>query len=230
MSTSLRLLRRHVVESNLIEEITSRIGPHYDSHFAAARAVARRRRDRPVMNPRVIHRILSRGTEMESFGGKIRNCPIIVGKYATPRPKAIRGLLRKWWLEVVHIDATIHTVAMKDRELLAFFYHNWLLLIHPFQDGNGRTSRIFLNMLRLRWGLPWLIIEDRRKWGYYAQIAHQGNAWFRKEYPPKIYPTDDSRRYIRDPGPWWMRKSLEEIYADLPTGRVPMRISIRPRN
>lgn len=227
MSVSLRLLRRHVVESNLIEDITSRIGPHYDSHFAIAKAIAKRPLNRPVMNPCVIHRALSRGTEMEGFGGCVRNCYVSVGRYATPEPGVLPQLLELWWEDLVDTDRTAHELSVEHRELMAMFYHNWFLLIHPFRDGNGRTSRLFLNMLRLRWDLPWLIINDAEKWRYYAEIAHQGNVWFRKEYPTQIYPTNSSGRVIADPGAWWQYKSLSEIYEALPIGLVPIRTSVR---
>lgn len=39
--------------------------------------------------------------------------------------------------------------------------------IHPFEDGNGRTGRILMNIQRLRLGLPLLIIYDKEKGEYY---------------------------------------------------------------
>ena len=39
--------------------------------------------------------------------------------------------------------------------------------IHPFEDGNGRVGRILLNWMRVRAGLPILVIYDHRKKEYY---------------------------------------------------------------
>jgi fido (protein-threonine AMPylation protein) len=46
--------------------------------------------------------------------------------------------------------------------------------IHPFEDGNGRTGRILMNMQRLEIGLPLLIIhEGKEQFEYYK--------WFKEE-------------------------------------------------
>jgi len=39
--------------------------------------------------------------------------------------------------------------------------------IHPFEDGNGRTCRILMNIQRLKIGLPLLIIYNKDKSKYY---------------------------------------------------------------
>ena len=39
--------------------------------------------------------------------------------------------------------------------------------IHPFEDGNGRTGRILMNIQRLKIGLPILIIYEKHKFKYY---------------------------------------------------------------
>jgi hypothetical protein len=44
--------------------------------------------------------------------------------------------------------------------------HFFLGFIHPFGDGNGRTSRFVMNYLRLVAGLPWLIVPVERRSEY----------------------------------------------------------------
>jgi fido (protein-threonine AMPylation protein) len=79
----------------------------------------------------------------------------------------------------------------KERERIARLLHDLLLCIHPFEDGNGRTSRLVLNMLRLRWGLPWLVIESRKKRFYYRSIEHTQETIFRPFFPD-VFPKDNS--------------------------------------
>ena len=46
--------------------------------------------------------------------------------------------------------------------------HIWFEKIHPFEDGNGRTGRILMNIQRLNAGLPLLIIhEGKEQMEYY---------------------------------------------------------------
>jgi Fic family protein len=42
---------------------------------------------------------------------------------------------------------------------LAVWVHARVIAIHPFEDGNGRTSRLLLNVLLVRLGLPPLAID-----------------------------------------------------------------------
>ncbi|MEZ4297049.1 MAG: Fic family protein [Polyangiaceae bacterium] len=43
---------------------------------------------------------------------------------------------------------------------LAVTTHADVIRIHPFQDGNGRTSRVLLNIMMVRFGLPPLAVEQ----------------------------------------------------------------------
>ena len=41
--------------------------------------------------------------------------------------------------------------------------HHRLTVIHPFADGNGRTSRAFMNLMLTRYGLPPIYITTDKK-------------------------------------------------------------------
>jgi len=51
--------------------------------------------------------------------------------------------------------------------------HIWFEHIHPFEDGNGRTGRILMNIQRLKLGLPILIIHTGKEQQEYYQ-------WFKE--------------------------------------------------
>jgi Fic family protein len=52
----------------------------------------------------------------------------------------------------------------------AWRMHDEFESAHPFVDGNGRTGRLLLNVLRLRAGLPWATVLESRKHDYYRTI------------------------------------------------------------
>lgn len=55
--------------------------------------------------------------------------------------------------------------------LLAFDFHREYVTIHPFHDGNGRTARIFCNLLLMRFGYPPLVIRVAHKNTYNQLLA-----------------------------------------------------------
>ncbi len=61
--------------------------------------------------------------------------------------------------------------------LLAFEFHLRYVTIHPFYDGNGRTARIFTNLILIAHGYPPAIVktEDKEVYGrYLADIQVYG--------------------------------------------------------
>ena len=55
--------------------------------------------------------------------------------------------------------------------LRAIVLHTWLTHIHPFTDGNGRTSRAIMNLELIRAGLPSIIIRRKDRLRYYEALA-----------------------------------------------------------
>ena len=54
---------------------------------------------------------------------------------------------------------------------IASDFHLDYLSIHPFFDGNGRTARIFTNLILISCGYPPVIIKDEEKEGYNKTLA-----------------------------------------------------------
>jgi Fic family protein len=61
--------------------------------------------------------------------------------------------------------------------LLAAEFHYKFIRIHPFDDGNGRTARILMNFILMKFGYPPTIIKTGDKDNYFAvlQMADAGN-------------------------------------------------------
>jgi Fic family protein len=59
---------------------------------------------------------------------------------------------------------------------LAAAAHAWLVRVHPFTDGNGRTARIVMNLILMRYGYPIAVLtkDDRQRY-YDALEASQSS-------------------------------------------------------
>lgn len=60
---------------------------------------------------------------------------------------------------------------------LAATAHHMLVHIHPFTDGNGRTARLFMNLILMQKGYPLVVIlkNDRQKYYRALEKADKGN-------------------------------------------------------
>lgn len=59
--------------------------------------------------------------------------------------------------------------------LLAAEFHYRYIRIHPFDYGNGRTARILMNFILLRFNYPPVIVKTEDKENYFAAL-HQADA------------------------------------------------------
>jgi len=62
-----------------------------------------------------------------------------------------------------------------DRLLISFAAHFDLVSIHPFYDGNGRTSRLLMNYIQLQNNLPLAIVFSEDKIDYYNALDTSRN-------------------------------------------------------
>lgn len=69
-----------------------------------------------------------------------------------------------------------HHNKMEAVEFAALFHHKFVE-IHPFQDGNGRTGRLLMNIFLMQAGYPLTIIQnnDRKKYYRVLALADQGS-------------------------------------------------------
>jgi len=122
-----------------------------------------------------IHSLILKNID-DQFGGRIRNGMVrIVGaNFTPPSPDKLSDLL----------DDLIEYVNTNEMHLpipvLSVILHHQLIWIHPFFDGNGRTARLVMNLLLMKYGYPPAIIlkNDRKK--YYNALNSANNGEYAK--------------------------------------------------
>lgn len=127
-----------------------------------------------------IHRILMKHLNPR-IAGKIRNCDVYIGsRRCKKEPEEDIRKKIEYVLEVMdtlkdptgQLPGVLQPFDMSFREKMAKALHVQFEEIHPFEDGNGRTGRILLNIHRLRLGLEILVIPaDTRFESYYPWFA-----------------------------------------------------------
>ena len=73
--------------------------------------------------------------------------------------------------------------SIEDQLLLSFDAHFDLVSIHPFYDGNGRTSRLFMNFIQAYFNLPLALVFKEDKAEYFEALEatrdHEDLSFFR---------------------------------------------------
>ena len=72
-----------------------------------------------------------------------------------------------------HLDEDLTADTVNAVIILCAWAHGEWVRIHPFPNGNGRTARILVNSLALRYGLPAFMRVRPRLGAAYAWVAHQ---------------------------------------------------------
>lgn len=104
--------------------------------------------------------------------GYYRQTQVYVGDHVPPSPMEMHKYLDAFqkWLMSPDIKL-LHPIE------LATLAHYKLVYIHPFLDGNGRTSRLLMNLFLMRAGYPPVIIRKEQRYDYYEylQTANLGD-------------------------------------------------------
>ncbi|TLV00294.1 Fic family protein [Dyadobacter luticola] len=85
--------------------------------------------------------------------------------YATPEdtPFLMNDLLN--WYKQVSSIAELHPL------VIASIFHHRFTAIHPFDDGNGRMSRLLMNLILMRFGYPPAVVKNSEKDEYFAALS-----------------------------------------------------------
>jgi Fic family protein len=129
-------------------------------------------RDTPLaeMDVRTLHRLVVRRSDPESavrYARADRYVLTETGRHAFPSPAEVPALMG---------DFAAWLTAAPAAPATAFTAHCRLVDIHPFEDGNGRTARLLMNLLLLRGGYPPVAVRpaDRPAYVRALQAAQAG--------------------------------------------------------
>ena len=150
-----------------------------------ARAAAFRRDAPSLKDARVWHRDMMAGLRVPhpSHVGRFRGeagletCRVRVGVYKGVAPDDVAGALARFEQTLQSAVAALDERYPSGQELdadglaaiidLCAWAHAEWIRIHPFANGNGRTARIWANVLLMRYGLPPVMrLRPRPNGGY----------------------------------------------------------------
>lgn len=104
--------------------------------------------------------------------GRMRSTQVFVGSHIPPGPTEVQLLMKDFvrWLNAPE-TLSLHPIRF------AALAHYKLVWIHPFSDGNGRTSRLLMNLILMQAGYPPVIIRkhDRLKYYEFLEQANEGD-------------------------------------------------------
>ena len=105
--------------------------------------------------------------------GKIRTTQVFVGDFVPPGADEVEDLMEEF-IEWLNSNDAINNMHAIEYAALA---HYKLVTIHPFYDGNGRTSRLLMNLILMQAGYPPVIVPVGSKLEYYQhlQTANAGD-------------------------------------------------------
>lgn len=84
--------------------------------------------------------------------------------YATPEETPARMQELMEWLRDRQTQEDMHPI------VLAALFHHRFVAIHPFDDGNGRMSRLLMNLLLMREKYPPVVVRMEDRNAYYAAL------------------------------------------------------------
>lgn len=114
-----------------------------------------------------IHSLILQGID-NSNAGKYRNVQVLISgaKHVPPQPYLVAKQMEDLFFWYNENKDKLHPVELSAE------MHERLVTIHPFIDGNGRTSRLLMNLILLQNGFPIAILkgdaENRLK--YYSAL------------------------------------------------------------
>ncbi len=106
--------------------------------------------------------------ELDATKGVFRKGNVSAGNTYFVGYEKVDGLVKKLCEGINEKIIAVNTVT--EKLLICFDAHFDLVTIHPFYDGNGRTSRLLMNYLQLHFNLPLSIVFKEDKAAYFEAL------------------------------------------------------------
>jgi Fic family protein len=140
---------------------------HYDA-IRYVRELARRETAFTEMDVRTLQSLVVKRSEPEIAGRYADQGRFVLteaGRHAFPTPAEVPALMGDFAAWLSSAPATPET---------AFTAHRRLVEIHPFNDGNGRTARLLMNLILLRGGYPPVAVRPVDRPEYIRALRQDG--------------------------------------------------------
>ncbi|MEI9910800.1 MAG: Fic family protein [Bacteroidota bacterium] len=72
-------------------------------------------------------------------------------------------------------NTNVNNAGLHALSIATFFHQQFLNVIHPFSDGNGRIARIFMNIILLKNGYPPIFIKEVNRQDYLKRFEISDN-------------------------------------------------------
>jgi Fic family protein len=139
---------------------------HYDA-IRYVRELARQRTSLIESDVRNLHKLVMQRSAPE-IAGEFADLPRYVrtetGRHNFPSPAEVPALMGDFagWLRTA-----------PDIPDTAFTAHRRLVAIHPFNDGNGRTARLLMNLVLMRGGYPPVAVRPEDRLEYIRSLQQE---------------------------------------------------------
>ena len=144
-----------------------------------------------------LHGIVLHGIDKEN-AGKFRTVPVMISgsEFVPPQPYLIMSDMEHFIAKYNELKSAHKTHPV----MMAAFLHDELVRIHPFIDGNGRTSRLLMNLYLLRQGYPIISLksDNDSKLRYYQALEKSHTTGDRSDFEEFIAETvhDTLKKYL----------------------------------
>jgi cell filamentation protein len=98
-------------------------------------------------------------SELYDWAGKWRTTQVVVGQLTPPNPTQVLQLMYQF-IDNLNYKIINATTLEEHIETLTFAHYEFIR-IHPFNNGNGRTGRIVMNLVALKFGYKPLELYHR---------------------------------------------------------------------
>lgn len=129
-----------------------------------------------------LHSIILHGIDRSNAGVYRNDNVIISGASHTPPDFLVVPQLMNELIDWYNNDNKLHPIQK------AAILHSKFVNIHPFIDGNGRTSRLLMNLELMKSGYLPIIIENEKRANYYEVLDKAG---VNDDYEPFIEFVED---------------------------------------